>query len=211
MGPRVRIEVDGWDFGAKELSKLVPLLSEARLTEDLVEESRVNLEEDLKDRGHRDVAVSVDRKTKGNEKHLVLHFRVAPGPKFEVAAIEIEGLQAGSDAEVRARFASETAFLEMLARNGLSEDELRATLRRLIGVAQYLEQRFRPLTFVTEEQIEIYYRDELLPSVEGTRLPELSEVSESIRRILEERAFNARVEEWIDGLKGRTRIRRYVW
>jgi peptidyl-prolyl cis-trans isomerase SurA len=117
----------------------------------------------------------------------------------------------GALQEVRARFSSETAFLEMLARNGLSEEELRATLRRQIGVAQYLEQRFRPLTFVTEEQIEIYYRDELLPSLQERPLPELSEVSESIRRILEERAFNARVEEWIDGLKGRARIRRYVW
>jgi hypothetical protein len=79
-----------------------------------------------------------------------------------------------------------------------------------IGVAQYLEERFRPLTFVTEEKIEIYYRDELLHSLQERPLPELSEVSESIRRILEERAFNARVEEWIDGLKGRARIRRYV-
>lgn len=117
----------------------------------------------------------------------------------------------GALQEVRARFSSETAFLEMLARNGLSEEELRATLRRQIGVAEYLEQRFRPLTFVTEEQIEVYYRGELLPSLQGRPLPELSEVSESIRRVLEERAFNARVEEWIDGLKGRTRIRRYVW
>jgi len=117
----------------------------------------------------------------------------------------------GALQEVHARFSSETAFQEMLARNGLSEEELRATLRRQIGVAQYLERRFRPLTFVTEEQIEAYYRDELMPSLQGRPLPELSEVSESIRRVLEERAFNARVEEWIESLKGRTRIRRYVW
>jgi peptidyl-prolyl cis-trans isomerase SurA len=117
----------------------------------------------------------------------------------------------GALQEVRARFSSESAFREMLTRSGLTEDELRATLRRQMGVAQYLEQRFRPLTFVTEEQIVAYYRDELAPSVQGRPLPELSEVSESIRRILEERAFNARVEEWIDGLKGRARIRRYVW
>jgi hypothetical protein len=45
----------------------------------------------------------------------------------------------GALQEVRARFSSETAFLEMLARNGLSEEELRATLRRQIGVAEYLE------------------------------------------------------------------------
>jgi peptidyl-prolyl cis-trans isomerase SurA len=117
----------------------------------------------------------------------------------------------GALREVRDRFSSETAFREMLAGSGLSEEELRATLRRQIGVARYLEQRFRPLTFVTEEQIEAYYRDELLPSVEGSRPPELSEVSESVRRILEERAFNARVEDWIEGLKARARIRRYVW
>jgi len=113
--------------------------------------------------------------------------------------------------EVRRGFSSESGFREMLARSGLSEEELRAKLRRQLDVTAYLEQRFRPLTFVTDEQIEAYYRDELSPSVEGTRLPELSEVSESIRRILEERAFNARVEEWIDALKGRARIRRYVW
>jgi hypothetical protein len=117
----------------------------------------------------------------------------------------------GALREVRARFFSETAFQEMLTRSGLSEEELRLKLRRQLDVTAYLERRFRPLTFVTEEQVEVYYRDELRPSVEGTRLPELSEVSESIRRILEERAFNARVEEWIDGLKGRARIRRYVW
>jgi peptidyl-prolyl cis-trans isomerase SurA len=117
----------------------------------------------------------------------------------------------GALREARARFPSEPAFREMLARSGLTEDELSAMLRKQIGVAQYLEQRFRPLTFVTEEQIAAYYRDELLPAVEGKPAPELAEVSESIRRILEERTFNARVEEWIEELKGRARIRRYVW
>ena len=101
MGPQVRIEVEGWDFSGKELRKLVPLLSEARFTEDLVEESRVNLEEELKDKGHRDVAVSVERETEGGEERLVLHFRIAPGPKFEVAAIEFEGFRAVSEQEVR--------------------------------------------------------------------------------------------------------------
>ncbi|MGH9390459.1 MAG: hypothetical protein ACRD1Z_12650, partial [Vicinamibacteria bacterium] len=117
----------------------------------------------------------------------------------------------GALQEVRAGFPSESAFSDMLARSGLSEEELRAILRKQIGVAQYLERRFRPLTFVTEEQIAAYYKDELLPAVEATPPPELSDVSESIRRIVEERTFNRRVEEWIQGLKERARIRRYVW
>jgi peptidyl-prolyl cis-trans isomerase SurA len=113
--------------------------------------------------------------------------------------------------EVRAASPSDAEFRQMLARSGLSEEELRTSLRRQVAVAQYLERRFRPMTFVTEEQIAAYYRDELAPSVEGRRLPELDDVSESIRRILEERAFNARVETWIDALKERAKIRRYVW
>ncbi|MGH9337051.1 MAG: POTRA domain-containing protein, partial [Vicinamibacteria bacterium] len=52
MGPMVRIEVRGWDFTDKEIRKLVPLFSEARFTEDLVEESRANLEEHLAERGY---------------------------------------------------------------------------------------------------------------------------------------------------------------
>ena len=38
----------------------------------------------------------------------------------------------------------------------------------------------------------------------------LEEVDQ-IRRILEEQKFNERVEQWLDGLKQRARIRRYVW
>ncbi len=101
MGPRVRIGVQGWDFSDRDLRRLVPILSEARFTEDLVEESRVNLEERLKDMGHRDAAVVVERETLGNDEHLVLRFLVEPGPRYEIAAIEIEGLRQGSEQEVR--------------------------------------------------------------------------------------------------------------
>jgi peptidyl-prolyl cis-trans isomerase SurA len=114
--------------------------------------------------------------------------------------------------EVRAGFPSESSFLAMLERSGLSEAELRGSLRRQLRTAQYLEQRFRPLTFVSEDQIEAYYRDELAPTIAGgNRVPALAEVEGAIRRILEERAFNHRVEEWIALLKDRARIRRYVW
>jgi peptidyl-prolyl cis-trans isomerase SurA len=113
--------------------------------------------------------------------------------------------------EVRAGSPSDAEFQQRLERSGLTEEELRGILRRQVAVARYLERRFRPLTFVTEDQIEAYYREELAPSISRDRLPEIAEVSETIRRILEERAFNARVEEWIEGLKERATIRRYVW
>jgi outer membrane protein assembly complex protein YaeT len=101
MGPRVEVEVIGWEFSDRDLRRLVPLLTEARFTEDLVEESRANLEEYLKDEGHRDAAVAVERETVGAEDLLILRFRVESGARFEVAAIEIEGVPPPYENDVR--------------------------------------------------------------------------------------------------------------
>jgi outer membrane protein assembly complex protein YaeT len=106
MGPRVRVQVEGWNFKDKELEELVPLFTEARFTDDLVEESRANLEGHLKDLGYRDAVVSAEREILGEGDLLVLRFEVASGPRFEVAAIEIEGLAKASQAELRALLAT---------------------------------------------------------------------------------------------------------
>jgi hypothetical protein len=93
---------------------------------------------------------------------------------------------------------------------GISEAELRNELQRQLAVNRYLERRFRALTYVTEDDVERYFTDEILPALAAEREPSVEE-TDQIRRILEERRFNERVEQWIDGLKARTRIRRYVW
>jgi peptidyl-prolyl cis-trans isomerase SurA len=113
--------------------------------------------------------------------------------------------------QVLSRFTSEDDFERMLRSSGLTPEELRAQLRRQLAVAGYLERRFRGLTFVSDDEIETYYRDELATGAAGAVPKDLSEVSDSIRRLLEERKFNERVEQWIQGLEGRARIRRYVW
>lgn len=113
-------------------------------------------------------------------------------------------------ARVRSRFPSRAAFEAALAERRSSEDELRAEVRRQLTVQRYLERRFRALTYVTDDDIENYFSEEVLPELAAERAPTLEEMDQ-IRRILEERRFNERVEEWIEGLKDRTHIRRYVW
>ncbi|GMR23614.1 MAG: hypothetical protein BMS9Abin37_2057 [Acidobacteriota bacterium] len=111
---------------------------------------------------------------------------------------------------VRASFPSEEALDAMLSSRGLSEDELRSEMRRQLTVNRYLERRFRALTFVTDDDIQNYFSEEVLPELPDERRPTLEEIDQ-IRRILEEQRFNERVNQWIDGLKERSRIRRYVW
>jgi hypothetical protein len=113
--------------------------------------------------------------------------------------------------EVRSRFASESDFEAMLRGASLSPEELRSALARQLRIARYLERRFRALSFVSEEEVETYYRDELPDQLGGEAPPPLAEVSPLIRQLLEEREFNRRVEEWIEGLESRSKIKRYVW
>jgi len=108
MGPQVHIEVDGGDFSDKTIRKLVPLYGETLFTEDLIEESRGNLEGYLRERGYRDAAVIVVRETTADGRDLFLRFQAEPGLAYEAAAIEIEGLESVPEADVRSLFVTRT-------------------------------------------------------------------------------------------------------
>lgn len=113
----------------------------------------------------------------------------------------------------RQSFPSQRAFTEALGSRQMSEPELRALARRQIAITSYLERRFRPLVYVTDREVRTYYDNELRKESQllGETPPELDSVADGIRRVLEERKFNERVNAWIDGLKSRAYIRRYVW
>lgn len=114
---------------------------------------------------------------------------------------------------MRTSFDSEAAFFEALSSRGLTEQELGMLVKKQLSIQRYLETRFRPLVYVTNDDVQRYYEEVLLPDIEtvGKSPPPLSSVEASIRRVLEEQSFNQRIDEWIDRLKSRSRIRRYVW
>jgi outer membrane protein assembly complex protein YaeT len=135
IGPKVRIEVEGWDFSEKELRELVPLFDEARFTGDLVEESRANIEESVQELGYRDASVVVERESTGDESYLLIRFRVDAGPRYEIRAIEIEGLHSVPEADVRALLVTRSRRRVRSApfRPQVWNDDLRA-------VGRYLEK-----------------------------------------------------------------------
>lgn len=138
------------------------------------------------------------------EVHLiereVRRYRGEPVPSHEISR--------AMDA-IRDSFPSGEAFREALTARGMDEDSLRLLVRRQIAISQYLERRFRPLVYVTDEEARRYYQEEILSS--GGVVPPYEEVVEKIRQIVREKKFNQRVDDWIETLKSRTPIRRYVW
>src|SRR5688572_28609512 len=84
--------------------------------------------------------------------------------------------------EIHRRFASETEFTTAVAQAELTLDEVRALIKRQLQVEAYIQERFAPLVFISNEDIETYYRG---PWTEqrrerGLSVPPLSSVREEV-------------------------------
>lgn len=114
---------------------------------------------------------------------------------------------------LRDSYPSADDFRRAMELQGIDADELEQLLKKQLTINLYLERRFRFLVYVTEEEIQSFYEEELLPELQpsGEELPSRESLEERIRSLLVERKFNERVNQWIDDLKSRSRIRRYVW
>ncbi len=161
-----------------------------------------------------EAVVVVRREREGEQAAIVERLIEARLVEREVARfndepIEREEIEAQVE-QFRARFESPEAFETMLSSNGITSDDLAAVLARQLSVSRYLERRFRALTHVTEDEIDAYFDEEVVPTLSSSREASGLERAQ-IRRILEEQKFTERVDNWIETLKSRASIRRYVW
>ncbi len=120
------------------------------------------------------------------------------------SAQEVEG----ELARLQAQFASPVAYAARLRALELRPESVRALLETQIYLARYLDARFRPTVQVDAQQIETYYRAELLPSLaaQGKTLPPLEDVSERIRELLTQRQISERAGRWLDESRERVRV-----
>ena len=100
IGPRVVIEATGAELSQKTLSALVPIEKETSDSEDLIEESRANIEAHFRERGYPDASVLVERELVGNQQ-LTLRFRIEPGQHLEIESVRIEGVSEADEKTIR--------------------------------------------------------------------------------------------------------------
>lgn len=115
--------------------------------------------------------------------------------------------------EIRRRFASEADFNAALARTELTLDELRALIKRQLQVEAYIQERFAPLVFVTNEEIEDYYRGPWREQRRGRGLavPPLSGVREEVRAALRLSRLQVEIDRWTSQLRARANVDVYAW
>lgn len=129
-----------------------------------------------------------------------------PGPP-----VTTEELSRAVDA-LREAMGSEEALLQALSDQEMNMDALGRLLRRQLVISHYLDNRFRSLIYVNDEEIREYYDGEVVPALTSAEpQPEFDMIEDAIRQILVEKKFNERVDAWIKSLKSRARIRKHVW
>lgn len=98
--------------------------------------------------------------------------------------------------------ASEEGWKVFLAARGLTSERVQSYLRRRIQILRFIEERFRQGIRITPEEIEIYYRETLLPQyAHGEAIPPLEKVAPRIEEILLERQVNVLFDDWLSNLR----------
>lgn len=102
--------------------------------------------------------------------------------------------------EVRStQFESEEAFENSLSEYGLNLEELREGLRLQLTIVRFIDFRFRPGITVTDEEVERYYNEELVPESRrrGEPVGTLDEVRDTIEEVLISERVNSELDEWL--------------
>jgi len=111
-------------------------------------------------------------------------------------------------AALEKNFESPEAYRARLKALGLSAEAVRRLVTSQLYLTLYLDYRFRPAAQFGPEEIEKYYREQLVLQLaaRGQAAPALENVIEQIRELLTQREISERTARWLEEARARTRI-----
>jgi peptidyl-prolyl cis-trans isomerase SurA len=115
--------------------------------------------------------------------------------------------------EMTRRFASPAEFDAAVAHAELTPDEVRALVKRQLQVEAYIQERFSPLIYIANDDLETYYRGPWTTQrrQRGLAVPPLAEVREEIRSLLKSTRLQEEIEKWTAQLRARANVDVYAW
>ena len=115
--------------------------------------------------------------------------------------------------EIQGRFASEAEFTTALAQAELTPEEVRALIKRQLQVEAYIQERFAPLVFISNDDIDAYYRGPWTAQrrERGLSVPPLSSVREEVRIAVRGSRLEEEIGKWTAQLRARADVDVYAW
>ncbi|HEY4934185.1 MAG TPA: SurA N-terminal domain-containing protein [Terriglobales bacterium] len=102
----------------------------------------------------------------------------------------------------------EPGWQKLIAAYGLSQRDVEANVRREMQMMNFIEVRLRPNVHVQPEEVEAYYRAQVLPDMEkaGVKIVTLQEVSPKIHELLVQQRMDELLEAWLHNLRQQTQV-----
>jgi hypothetical protein len=103
---------------------------------------------------------------------------------------------------------SDSEWLQLLDRHGLSENDVAEQVRREILIRRYIDGRFRSTVHIERDAIEAYYEKTLLPQLQkfGGPVPAFASVEGEIREILMQQEIDKQFSSWLEALRQSSKI-----
>ena len=146
------------------------------------------------------------------ESLIAQALRLRDVERFGAADIPLDSIESRLR-EIQGRFASPAEFEAALGRAELTADELSALIKRQLQVEEYIRERFNPLVFVPNEDIENYYRTTWSAQrrQRGLSVPPLDQVRDEIRQLLRSTRLTEEIDRWTSRLRLRANVDIFAW
>lgn len=126
----------------------------------------------------------------------------ASQPGSEEVQARLKELRTELPACVRMNCVTEAGWQSFLSANELTADQVEAYLGLRLEMIRFIEIRFRQGIQISQQDIEAYYHNKLLPNyAPGSRVPPLSDVAPRIEEILLEQQVTVLFDTWLDNLR----------
>jgi peptidyl-prolyl cis-trans isomerase SurA len=100
----------------------------------------------------------------------------------------------------------ESEMQRQLTADGLTEDDLEKHLLWQLTLVHFIDLRFRPAIQVTPQDVQDYYRREVLPKQKPGQAVRLADVRDQILETLSAQRADQQLDEWLKHAKTTTRI-----
>jgi hypothetical protein len=123
-------------------------------------------------------------------------------PSQQEVEVRLDQIRRQLPACVHQNCASDAGWKAFLVSHGLTSERVESYLRYRLEILRFIEQRFRQGIQISQQQVETYYHDTLLPQyAPGEPVPPLPEVAPRIEEILLQQEVNALFDNWLNNLR----------
>lgn len=123
----------------------------------------------------------------------------------EATPAEIQGMLA----QIRKRFGSQAAYTAALARDGITDTQLKNQLGWQITVLHFIEQRFRPGVMVSDQDVETYFEKHAseFRRKSGGKAVSVADVRDDIENQLAGERVNQEFFSWLEQARKEAQIK----